>query len=64
MSKPKVTVAEFVARLHASTDALYADNDHAAFQARQEALWGEIHKSPRTRDAVLAQLRTAMYGEA
>jgi hypothetical protein len=64
MSKPKVTAAEFVARLHASTDTLYADNDKVAFQARQEALWGEIHKSPRMRDAVLAQLRVAMYGQA
>ncbi len=62
--KPKPTPAEYVARLHASTDTLYADNDKAAFQTRQEALWREIESRQRTKDAVLALLRVKMYGGA
>lgn len=60
--KSKASAAEYVARLHASTDTLYANNDKAAFQTRQEALWREIEGSPRMKSAVLALLRREMYG--
>lgn len=62
MRKPKVTAAEFVARLGASVDTYHEDRDYAAFNVRQRGIWDEVEQSTRMKNAVLAQMRKAMYG--
>lgn len=64
MEDTQASAADFVDRLHANTDALFADQiSDDTYHATQRRIWGEIAEAGRDmHDAVLTLLRSGLAG--